>query len=588
MRLSRFPIHTTKETPADAQVISHQLMQRAGYIRKLGAGLYTWMPIGKRVLAKVENIVREEMNNAGAVECFMPSIQPSELWQQSGRWDVMGGELLRLKDRHGADFCYGPTHEEVIVHTVMQDTRSYKQLPVNYYQIQTKFRDERRPRFGVMRAREFIMKDAYSFHMDAESLETEYQNMRAAYTRIFTRLGVDFRCVKADSGNIGGAKSEEFHVLAGSGEDLLAVAEGGTYAANVEAAETLPCGAAPAGTEQALRVETPGKKSCADVAAFLAVDIKKTLKCIAVIADGKFVLLAVRGDREVNEVKVRKLAGLKDYVLATETEIVKMLGSRPGFIGPVRHAAEGNTTASAADIEAFNALMAGNSLTVIADFEAAALSDFVCGANEKAMHYRGMNWGDAIALKPAVVADIRMIAEGDPSPDGIGTIKFYRGIEGGHVFQLGQKYSKAMGLSVLNEQGQAVTPEMGCYGVGVSRLVAAVIEQSHDANGICWPDAIAPWRVLVCPIGADKSEAVKEAAEKLYTDLLAAGIEAALDDRGARPGSMFADADLIGIPHRVVIGDKGLATAQFEYKHRKGSAPEMIAATLEAVLAKLG
>ena len=588
MRLSRFPIHTTKETPADAQVISHQLMQRAGYIRKLGAGLYTWMPIGKRVLAKVENIVREEMNRAGAVECFMPSIQPSELWQQSGRWDVMGGELLRLKDRHGAEFCYGPTHEEVIVHTVMQDTRSYKQLPVNYYQIQTKFRDERRPRFGVMRAREFIMKDAYSFHMDAESLETEYQNMRAAYIRIFTRLGVEFRCVKADSGNIGGAKSEEFHVLAGSGEDLLAVAEGGTYAANVEAAETLPCGAAPAGTEQALRVETPGKKSCADVAAFLGADIKKTLKCIAVIAEGKFYLLAVRGDREVNEVKVRKLAGLKDYVLATETEIVKTLGSRPGFIGPVLHAVEGNTTASAADIEAFNALIASLSITVVADYEAAALSDFICGANEKGMHYRGMNWGDAIALKPAVVADIRMIAEGDPSPDGVGTIKFYRGIEGGHVFQLGQKYSKAMGLSVLNEQGQATTPEMGCYGVGVSRLVAAVIEQSHDANGICWPDAIAPWRVLVCPIGADKSPAVKEASERLYAELIAAGIEAAIDDRGARPGSMFADADLIGIPHRVVIGDKGLATQQFEYKHRRGAAAEMIASTLDAVLAKLG
>ena len=587
MRLSRFPIATSKETPADAQVISHQLMQRAGYIRKLGAGLYTWMPIGKRVLAKVENIVREEMNRAGAVEVFMPSIHPAEIWQESGRWDAMGAEMLRIKDRHGADFCYGPTHEEVIVHTVRQDTRSYKQLPVNYYQIQTKFRDERRPRFGVMRAREFLMKDAYSFHMDAESLEAEYQNMRAAYTRIFTRLGVDFRCVKADSGNIGGAKSEEFHVLAGSGEDLLAVAEGGTYAANVEAAETLPCGDAPAGTMQATRVETPSKKSCADVAAFLAVDVKKTLKCIAVkTSEGQFVLLAVRGDRDVNEVKVGKLAGMKDYVLASEEEVVKVLGSRPGFIGPVLHVPD--STASDADRAAFAALIEKNAIRVVADYEAAAMSDFVCGANEKNWHYTGMNWGDALGIKPSQIADIRMIAEGDPSPDGNGTIKFYRGIEGGHVFQLGQKYSKAMGFTVLNEKGEAVTPEMGCYGVGVSRLVAAVIEQKHDANGIIWPDAIAPWRVIVCPIGADKSPAVKDAAENLYAELLAAGVEVALDDRGGRPGSMFADADLIGIPHRVVIGDKSLANGQFEYKHRAAAAAELIAGDLASVLAKLG
>ena len=419
MRLSKYPLPTTKETPSDAEVISHQLLLRAGYIRKLGAGLYTWLPIGLRVLRKIENIVREEMNRAGALEVLMPSIQPADLWKESGRWDVMGEEMLRIKDRHQNDFCYGPTHEEVIVNTVKQDFRSYRQLPVNLYQIQTKFRDERRPRFGLMRGREFLMKDAYSFHMTEEDLVREYDNMRAAYIRIFTRIGVNFRVVKADSGNIGGARSEEFHILAQSGEDQLAVAEGGTYAANVE---------------------------------------------------------------------------------------VK----------------------------------------------------------------------DAGALK-----------EGDPSPDGVGTIKFYRGIEGGHIFQLGKKYSAAMKLTVLNEQQQPVTPEMGCYGIGVSRLVAATIEQSHDANGIIWPDAVAPFRLIICPIGADKSAAVKDASEKLYAELLAAGVEVAIDDRGGRPGSMFADADLIGIPHRVVIGDKSLATQQFEYKHRKGEKAEMIAASSTAVLEKL-
>ncbi len=567
MRLSRFPIATTKETPADAQVISHQLMQRAGYIRKLGAGLYTWMPIGKRVLAKIEAIVREEMNAAGAVECFMPSIQPAELWQESGRWEAMGEEMLRLKDRHGAEFAYGPTHEEVIVHTVRQDVRSYKQLPFNIYQIQTKFRDERRPRFGIMRAREFLMKDAYSFHMDAASLETEYQNMRAAYVRIFTRLGVDFRAVTADSGNIGGAQSEEFHVLAGAGEDLLAVAEGGTYAANVEAAVTHAVGERAQPTAALTKVATPGKKTCEQVSNFLKVPLTGKVKLLVVKGrEGGLVAIALRGDHELNEIKAAKHPKIASPLTMAEPAAVQAaFGAEVGYLGPVGAPA---------------------SMLLIADHAAAQLADFVCGANDNDHHYTGANWQRDCAYTET--ADLRMIAEGDASPDGIGTIKFYRGIEGGHIFQLGQKYTKAMGFTVLNETQQAVTPEMGCYGIGVSRLVAAVIEQSHDANGICWPDAIAPWRVLVCPIGADKSAAVKEASEKLYAELAAAGIEVALDDRGQRPGSMFADADLIGIPHRVVIGDKGLANQQFEYKHRKGAAAEMIPATLEAVLAKLG
>ena len=565
MRFSRFPIATTKETPADAQVVSHQLMQRAGYIRKLGAGLYTWMPIGKRVLAKIENIVREEMNAAGAVECFMPSIQPAELWQESGRWEAMGEEMLRLKDRHGNDFCYGPTHEEVIVHTVRQDVKSYKQLPFNLYQIQTKFRDERRPRFGVMRAREFVMKDAYSFHMDAASLETEYQNMRAAYIRIFTRLGVEFRAVQADSGNIGGAKSEEFHVLAQAGEDLLAVADGGTYAANVEAASTHAVGERAQPTAPLTTVATPGKKTCEQVSNFLKVPLTGKVKLLVVQGrEGGLVAIALRGDHELNAIKAAKHPKIASpLTLADPAEVQRVFGAEVGYLGPV-----------------------GCPLPVIADHAATLVADFVCGANENDQHYTGANWQRDCAW--AETADLRTIAEGDPSPDGVGTIKFYRGIEGGHIFQLGQKYTQAMGFTVLNEQQQAVTPEMGCYGIGVSRLAAAVIEQSHDANGIIWPDAIAPWRVLICPIGADKSPAVKAASEKLYEDLRGAGIDVALDDRGARPGSMFADADLLGIPHRVVIGDKGLAMQQFEYKHRRGEKAEMIEATVEAVRAKLG
>ncbi|ROH89547.1 proline--tRNA ligase [Stagnimonas aquatica] len=564
MRLSRFPLATTKEMPADAQVISHQLMQRAGYIRKLGAGLYTWMPIGLKVLQKIEGIVREEMNRAGALETLMPAIHPAELWQESGRWEIMGAEMLRLKDRHGAEFCYGPTHEEVIVHTARQDIRSYKQLPINYYQIQTKFRDERRPRFGVMRAREFIMKDAYSFHMTHEDLAREYDNMRQAYIRIFTRLGVDFRPVQADSGNIGGSASEEFHILAGAGEDLLAVAEGGSYAANIEAAATLPQPAPAAPSATLSKVSTPGQKTCEQVSKFLSVPLTGKVKLLVVKgAEGGLVAIALRGDHQLNEVKAGKHPLVASpLTLADPAEVQRLFGAEVGYLGPV-----------------------GCPVPVIADHAAAAVADFVCGANENDHHLSGANWGRDCSYVEQ--ADLRNVVEGDPSPDGVGTIKFYRGIEGGHIFQLGRKYTEAMRFSVLNEAGEAVTPYMGCYGIGVSRLAAAVIEQKHDANGIIWPDAVAPFRVLICPIGSDRSPAVKDAAEALYAALQAKGIDVALDDRGQRPGSMFADADLIGIPHRIVIGDKGLATQQYEYKQRAAAAAEMIPATVEAVLAKL-
>ncbi|MDP3295238.1 MAG: proline--tRNA ligase [Nevskia sp.] len=567
MRLSRFPLSTSKETPADAAVVSHQLMLRGGFIRQLGSGLYSWMPIGLRVLHKIENIVREEMNRAGAAEVLMPSIQPAELWQESGRWQVMGDEMLRLTDRHKNDYCYGPTHEEVITFHVRQDLRSYRQLPVNYDQIQTKFRDERRPRFGVMRAREFIMKDAYSFHMDMDSLRAEYENMRAAYAKIFTRVGVDFRIVKADSGNIGGSRSEEFHILAQAGEDLLAVSDQGDYAANVEAAETLPQPAHGPAVETLSKVATPYQKTCEDVAKLLKLPLARSLKLIVVKgAEGGLIALAIRGDHELNTIKAEKHPKIAaPLALASDAEIQAAFGCLPGFLGPVE-----------------------NKVTVIADYAAAALSDFVCGANEAGFHVTGANWGRDAAEPEA--ADLRMIVEGDPSPDGRGTIKLYRGIEGGHIFQLGKKYTKAMNVTVLDVNQQPVTPEMGCYGIGVSRMAAAVIEQRNDINGILWPDSIAPFRVIVCPIGLDKADtaaAVKGAAETLYSELLAAGVDVAMDDRGLRPGEMFKDADLIGIPHRIVIGAKGLATQQFEYKRRDAAAAELIAATTAAVLEKL-
>lgn len=572
MRLSRFALSTSKETPADAAIVSHQLMLRGGFIRQLGSGLYSWMPIGVRVLRKIEAIVREEMNRAGAQEVLMPSVHPRELWEESGRWQLMGDEMLRLKDRHKNEFCYGPTHEEVITFHVRQDVRSYRQLPVNYYQIQTKFRDERRPRFGVMRAREFIMKDAYSFHMDMDSLRAEYENMRVAYAKIFTRIGVDFRIVKADSGNIGGSRSEEFHILAQAGEDLLAVSDAGDYAANVEAAETLPLPPPAAAAEALAKVATPTQKTCEDVAALLKLPLARTLKLIVVKgAEGGLIALAIRGDHELNAIKAEKHPKIASpLALASDAEIQAAFGCVPGFLGPV-------------------GLSAASGVTVIADHAAAALGDFVCGANEAGFHLSGANWGRDAAYEEA--ADLRMIVEGDPSPDGKGAIKLYRGIEGGHIFQLGRKYTKAMNLTVLDENQQPVTPEMGCYGIGVTRMAAAVIEQRNDANGILWPDAIAPFRVIICPIGLDKADtaaAVKAAAETLYAELLAAGIDTALDDRGLRPGAMFADADLIGIPHRIVVGAKGLATQQFEYKRRDAAAAEMIPATTAAVLEKLG
>lgn len=569
MRLSRFPLSTSKETPADAAVVSHQLMLRGGFIRQLGSGLYSWMPIGVRVLRKIEAIVREEMNAAGAMEIVTPTVQPAELWQESGRWAQMGDEMLRIKDRHKNEFCFGPTAEEVVTFHVRQDIRSYRQLPVNYYQIQTKFRDERRPRFGVMRSREFVMKDAYSFHMTESSLAAEYDNMRAAYAKVFTRVGVDFRIVKADSGNIGGSRSEEFHILAQSGEDLLAVSDAGDYAANVEAAETRPSGAPRAAATAALeKVSTPGQKTCEQVSKFMKVALDRKVKLLVVKgAEGGLVGIALRGDHQLNEIKAAKHPKIADpFQMATPEEVKAVFGCEVGYLGPV-----------------------ACPIPVIADFAAAEVADFVCGANEDNHHLKGANWGRD-AAEPET-ADLRMIVEGDPSPDGVGTIKLYRGIEGGHVFQLGKKYTKAMNLTVLDENQQPVTPEMGCYGIGVTRMAAAVIEQRNDANGILWPDAIAPFRVIVCPIGLDKADtaaAVKAAAETLYAELIVAGIDTAIDDRGLRPGEMFKDADLIGIPHRIIVGAKGLATQQFEYKRRDAAAAEMIAATTSAVLEKLG
>ena len=571
MRLSQLALATTKETPADAEVVSHQLLLRAGYIRTLGKGLYTWLPIGVRVLHKIEAIVREEMNRAGALEVLMPSIHPAELWQESGRWEKMGPELLRIKDRHARDYCYGPTHEEVITFHARQDLRSYRQLPVNFYQIQTKFRDEIRPRFGVMRAREFIMKDAYSFHMSVEDLQREYDNMRVAYSKIFTRLGVAFRIVKADSGNIGGSASEEFHVLANSGEDLLAVSDSGTYAANVEAADVVAdLTPRPAPAETMADAATPKQTTCEEVAALLNLPLIRTLKLIVVKgregAPGasNVVALALRGDHVLNPLKAaRHPLVASPLTLATEEEIRAAFKCPPGFLGPV-----------------------GASVPVIADTAAAKLADFTCGINKPKFHGTGVNWGRD--CPEPQVADLRRVAEGDPSPDGKGTLKLVRGIEVGHIFQLGRRYTEAMKLTVLDPAQKPVTPEMGCYGIGVTRIAASVIEQCHDAAGIIWPESVAPFRVLVCPINPDKSPAAKEAAEKLYGELIAAGVEAAIDDRGLRPGAMFADAELIGIPHRVVIGDKGLAANEYEYKGRTDAAARMIPATLAAVREAIG
>ena len=553
MRLSQFHLRTTKETPADAELVSHQLMLRAGMIRKLAAGLYTWSPLGLRVLRKVETVVREEMDRAGAIEMIMPTIQPRELWEETGRWEKFGGQLLKITDRKEQHFCYSPTAEEAVTDFARQELSSYKQLPVNFYQIQTKFRDEIRPRFGVMRAREFVMKDAYSFHITDEDLVREYRNMHAAYTRIFTRLGLDFRAVQADSGAIGGDASQEFHVLAESGEDSIAFATGSDYAANVEKAQAAAPGPRAAASETMNKVATPTQKTCEDVAALLGIPLQRTVKSIAVMTDEGFVLALVRGDHAVNEIKLGKVAGLADYRMASEAEIAAHLGSEPGFLGPVN---------------------ARQAIRVVADRDVAAMADFVVGANEAGYHLAGVNWGRDLG-EPETVADIRNVVEGDKAADG-GEIRLVRGIEVGHVFQLGRKYSEAMKFTVLDDAGKAAAPAMGCYGIGVSRIVAAAIEQNHDANGIIWPVPMAPWTVAVCVINPKNDAAVNTAAEQLLADLQASGIEAVLDDRGLRPGAMFADIELIGIPHRVVVSERGLAAGTFEYRARRATDAENI------------
>ena len=563
MRLSQFHLRTTKETPADAELVSHQLMLRAGMIRKLAAGLYTWSPLGLRVLRKVETVVREEMDRAGAIEMIMPTIQPRELWEETGRWEKFGGQLLKITDRKEQHFCYSPTAEEAVTDFARQELSSYKQLPVNFYQIQTKFRDEIRPRFGVMRAREFVMKDAYSFHITDEDLVREYRNMHAAYTRIFTRLGLDFRAVQADSGAIGGDASQEFHVLADSGEDAIAFSTGSDYAANVETAQAAAPGPRAAASETMTKVATPTQKTCEDVAALLGIPLQRTVKSIALMTDGGFVLALVRGDHAVNEIKLGKVAGMADYRLATEAEILAHLGSEPGFLGPIG---------------------AKQAIRVVADRDVAAMADFVVGANEAGFHLAGVNWGRDLP-EPETVADIRNVVPGDRAADG-GEIRIVRGIEVGHVFQLGRKYSEAMKFTVLDETGKAATPAMGCYGIGVSRIVAAAIEQNHDANGIIWPAPMAPWAVAVCMINPKNDAAVNNAAEALLEELQAAGIEAVLDDRGLRPGAMFADIELIGIPHRVVVSGRGLEAGTFEYRARNAAEPENL--DREALLRKLG
>ena len=569
MRASQFFISTLKEAPQEAELPSHKLMLRAGLIKRLGSGLYSWMPLGLRVLRKVEAVVRDEMNQAGALELLMPAVQPKELWEETGRWAVFGPQMLKIKDRHERDFCFGPTHEEVITDIARKEIRSYKQLPLNFYQIQTKFRDEIRPRFGVMRAREFVMKDAYSFHTSFESLEQTYQVMYRAYSNVFDRLGLKFRAVKADTGAIGGDGSHEFHVLADSGEDALAYCEQSDYAANVELAEALPPSQPRAAASEAMReIETPKQTACEDVAALLGVGVERTVKAIALMAEGVFHLLLLRGDHTLNEIKAAKLPGLANFRFATDEEIRAALNCPPGFIGPVGVA---------------------TSVKVYADHAVAAMHDFVCGANKPKYHLAGVNFGRDLP-EPALVADIRNVVAGDPSPDGKGPLALCRGIEVGHIFQLRTKYAKAMNATYLDENGQNQVMEMGCYGIGVSRIVGAAIEQGNDARGIVFPAAMAPFEVVLCPIGMDRSELVKEAAHKLYAELQAAGIDVLLDDRGERPGVMFADMELIGIPHRVVLGERSLNEGKVEYQARTESEAQAlpladVASRLKQVLA---
>ena len=575
MRASRLLFATLRETPADAEVISHQLMLRAGMIRKVASGLYNWLPLGNRVLRKVEAIVREEMNRADAQEVLMPVTQPSELWEESGRYMQYGPELLRFQDRHSHPFVLGPTHEEVVTDLVRNELHSYKQLPMTLYQIQTKFRDEIRPRFGVMRSREFIMKDAYSFHVNQASLQETYDVMFDAYCRIFTRLGLNFRPVQADTGSIGGTGSHEFHVLASSGEDDIAFSDTSEYAANTEMAEALapttPRGAA---TEVMQEVSTPTQTACADVAALLGLDLTRTVKAVAVVtetqADAKapivknFILFLLRGDHDLNEIKAGKIDGAKDFRLASESEIVEFLGCKPGFIGPVS---------------------VSDKVRVIADRTVATMSDFVCGANKEGFHLRGVNFGRDLP-EPSLVADVRNVVEGDPSPDGQGTLVIKRGIEVGHIFQLGKKYSEALKCTALGEDGKPFTVTMGCYGIGVTRVVASAIEQNYDEKGIIWPDAIAPFQIALVPMNWAKSPRIQEESTKLYNELTAAGYDVLFDERNERPGVKFSDIELIGIPHRIVVGEKGLDAGTLEYKHRRdGESRDIPCSELLAFLA---
>ncbi len=569
MKASQFFVSTLKEAPADAEVASHKLMMRAGMIKKLGAGIYSYMPMGLRVIRKVESIVREEMNRAGAVELTMPVVQPAELWQETGRFEKMGPELLRIKDRHDRDFVVQPTSEEVVTDIARQELRSYKQLPKNFYQIQTKFRDERRPRFGLMRGREFIMKDAYSFDRDVAAAKSSYQVMAQAYRRIFDRFGLSYRAVAADSGAIGGDLSEEFQVIAATGEDAIVYCPGSDYAANMEKAEALvPAGPRALPARDMARTPTPGKSTCAAVAELLGVALQVTVKSLVLATDhldeqgqvarSQVWLLLLRGDHDMNEIKVSKVPGLDaGFRFATVAEIEEHFGCKPGYLGPIG---------------------LKKPVKIVADREVAVMADWICGANEEDFHLTGVNWGRDVP-EPAVVADIRNVVAGDLSPDGKGVLAIERGIEVGHVFYLGTKYSKAMNATFLDENGKPQFMEMGCYGIGITRLPAAAIEQNHDERGIIWPDAIAPFTVVVCPIGMDRSADVKVAAEKLHDDLLAAGVDVLLDDRGERPGAMFADWELIGVPHRVVISDRGLKEGQLEYQHRRDAAATKVPAS---------
>jgi prolyl-tRNA synthetase len=557
MRTSNFPLQTLKEVPADAEIASHRLMLRAGLIRKLAAGLYTWLPLGLRVMRKVENIVREEMDRSGALEVLMPAIQPAELWQESGRWEKYGPELLRLRDRHQREFCFGPTHEEIITDLARNELRSYRQLPINYYQIQTKFRDEIRPRFGVMRAREFLMKDAYSFHVGQESLQQTYDLMHRTYCRIFERCGLDYRPVAADTGSIGGSGSHEFHVLADSGEDAIAFSTDSDYAANIELAEAIaPATQAPPASQEMTLVDTPDAKTIAELVEQFEQPIEQTVKTLIVLAaedsGAELVALLVRGDHELNEIKAEKLPMVASPLqMADESMIRAAIGAGPGSLGPIK-------------LE----------LPMIVDRAAAVISDFSAGANVDGKHYFGINWDRDVPLPE--VADIRNVVEGDPSPDGRGTLTIARGVEVGHIFQLGQKYSEALNASVLDENGRQVTMTMGCYGIGVSRVVAAAIEQHHDDKGIVWPSAVAPFSLALIPMQMKKSQRVREAADRLYGQLQAAGIDVLFDDRDARPGVMFADMELIGIPHRVVVGERGLDNGEIEYRARGDSENQML------------